>query len=362
MMLWLLLALMTVVAVLAVAWPLVRSGRKLRSGSDIVVYRDQMEEIVRDRAAGLIGETEAEAAQVEVSRRLLAAADAEAQASGPAPATLASRRRSVATAALVLLPLGASALYLALGSPRLPAEMVAARQANASVEAMVAQVDEHLARNPNDGKGWELIAPVYLRLGRFQDAVKARRNAIALNGESAERFASLGEALAAAENGVINAEAQQAFERAVKLDGENVRARYYLGIAAEQAGRNADAVAIWRAMLARAPAGAPWADFIRSEVARLGAGPGEEEMAAAADLNPEQRSVMIRGMVDRLSERLHQDGSDIEGWLRLVRSYMVLGEREKALAAAADARRAHAGDPAKLRRINDLVKGLGLEG
>src|SRR6266480_593502 len=137
MMLWVVLALMTAAAVLVVLWPLARGERKLRSGSDLAVYRDQLEEIQRDRAAGMIGESEAEAAQVEVSRRLLAAADAEAAAGQAAlPATATRRRRMVAVAALVMLPLAASAFYLALGSPFLPAQLVAAREATASIEAM----------------------------------------------------------------------------------------------------------------------------------------------------------------------------------------------------------------------------------
>ena len=78
-------------------------------------------------------------------------------------------------------------------------------------------------------------------------------------------------------------------------------------------------------------------------------------------MTPQQRQEMIRGMVAQLAERLKTDGADVDGWLRLVRSYAVLGDRAKALAAAADARRALAGDPDKLRRLDELVKGLGLE-
>jgi cytochrome c-type biogenesis protein CcmH len=115
-------------------------------------------------------------------------------------------------------------------------------------------------------------------------------------------------------------------------------------------------------MLTGAPADAPWADFVRAELGRLQGGPGADDLAAAADLAPEQRIAMIRSMVQRLSDRLHQDGSDLEGWLRLVRSYMVLGERDKARAAAGEARRALVSDPEKLRQIDTLVKGLGLEG
>jgi cytochrome c-type biogenesis protein CcmH len=363
MTLWFVLALMTAAAMFAVLWPLARRDHAMRSGSDLAVYRDQLEEIQRDRSAGRIGDHEAEAAQVEVSRRLLAAADAETAATEVMPAASATRRRrTVALVALVALPLGAGALYLSLGSPSLPDQPLAARNSSQTIENMVVQVETHLARNPEDGRGWELIAPVYLRLGRFDDAIKARRNALAFNGETSERLAGLGEALVAAGNGVITAEAKSTFERAAALDGENIKARYFLGVAAEQDGRPTDAAAIWRAMLAGAPADAPWAEYIRHELARVEGGPNEEDVAAAADLSTEQRTAMIRSMVDRLAERLHREGADLEGWLRLVRSYMVLGEREKAQAAAGEARRALASEPEKLRRIDDLVKGLGLEG
>ena len=361
-----LFALMTAVAIFAVLWPLADRNRKGRSGSDLAVYRDQLDEIQRDRAAGLIGEAEAEAARVEVSRRLIGAADAQAATSGPLPAgTAIWHRRLVAIIALVVLPIGAGAFYLDVGSPELPGQPLSARTSDPqdqSIDRLVAQVEAHLDRNPEDARGWEVIAPVYLRLGRFDDAIKARRNLLRLDGETAERQADLGETLVAAANGVVTAESKAAFERAVALDAEDVRGRYFLGRAAEQDGRRADAVSIWRAMVKGAPANAPWAGFVRGELARLEGGPSTDDLAAAADLAPEQRIAMIRSMVERLSERLHQDGSDLEGWLRLVRSYMVLGESDKARAAVGDARRALVSDPEKLRQIDKLVKGLGLEG
>jgi cytochrome c-type biogenesis protein CcmH len=377
MTLWFGLALMTAAAVLAVLWPLSRRRRELRSGSDVAVYRDQLEEIERDRAAGLIADNEAAGAKVEVSRRLLAAADAPAAPAGNAAATT-RRRRAVAVAALVALPLGAVGLYLALGSPLLPDQPLAARlaeaRANQSMESLIAQVEAHLAQRPDDGRGWEVIAPIYLRLGRFDDAVKARRNALRLNGDSAERQAALGEALVFGANGVVTAEAKSAFEKAVALDPAHVQARYFLGLAAEQDGDRTRAATTWRALIESAPPEAPWVEFVRGALARVegaagasagagaGSGPSEEQVAASSELSPEQRKLMIQGMVDRLAERLNRDGSDVEGWLRLVRSYMVLGQADKARAAAADARRALAGDPNKLRRLDDLVKGLGIEG
>jgi cytochrome c-type biogenesis protein CcmH len=377
MTLWFVLALMTAAAIFAVLWPLSRRESTLRSGSDVAVYRDQLEEIRRDQAAGLIGDSEAAAAQVEVSRRLIAAADAEAAAPPAASAAaITRRRRAIAVVALVVLPAGAIALYLAVGSPMLPGQPLASRPPveRQSIAQMVAQVEAHLAKNPNEGRGWEVVAPIYLRMGRFEDAVKARRMALELNGPSAERHAGLGEALTAAANGIVTAEALAAFQAAVALDAEHVMARFFLGLAAEQDGRTNDAVAIWRALLEGAPPDSRLAEFIRAELTRVGgapssgpssapsSGPSEDQVAAAKDLPPEQRVAMIKGMVERLAERLGKDGSDIEGWLRLVRSYMVLGERERALAAAGEARRALAAEPDKLRRIDELVKGLGLDG
>ncbi len=228
MTLWFGLTLMTAAAVWAVLWPLARRGNELRSGSDVAVYRDQLAEVERDRAAGLIGESEAAGARVEVSRRLIAAADA--QTVPPSSVSSATwRRRAVAVVALVVLPLGAAAFYLALGSPSLPdqplAPRLAASRSDASVDTLIAQVEDHLSRHPEDGRGWEVIAPVYLRLGRFDDAIKARRNALRLNGATAEREAALGEALVFGANGVVTAEAKAAFERAIALDANRVEAK-----------------------------------------------------------------------------------------------------------------------------------------
>lgn|SRR5499426_1249896 len=370
MTLWLVFALMTAASVAAVLWPLGRGGlARAEAGSDVAVYQDQLAEIERDRAAGRIAEREAEAARVEVSRRLLAAADvAGAQAGEPKPSAT-WRRGAAAVAALVLLPFGAVGLYRVLGAPDLPDEPLAARSQapteQRSLATLISQVEAHLARNPEDGRGWEVLAPVYMRLSRFDDAVTARQHALRLLGSTVQREVELGEALAAQANGVITESAKASFERALAMDGSDVRARFYMGLAAEQEGRRPDAAAIWRDLLATAPAGAPWAEFIRRALARVEdtpSGPSERDMAAAAELTPQQRSEMVRGMVERLAERLKHDGSDVEGWLRLVRAYTVLGDRDKAREAATEARRALAADPDKLRRVEELVKGLGLEG
>src|SRR5579863_1641193 len=291
MVLWLIFAVMTAAAVFAVVWPLGRKPGAARGGSDRLVYQDQLAEIDRDRAAGLIGEAEAESARIEISRRLLAAADAEAPVS-PTPASSALwRRRIAALAAIVVVPAVALGFYLKLGSPDVPDQSAFARTnavaGHQSIESLVSQVEAHLASNPNDGAGWEVLAPVYLRMGRVDDAVAAWRKAIALNGDGPARESGLGEALVAVANGVVTDEAKQAFQKAVASDPSDAKAGYFLGLADEQDGNANAAAAKWRALLAQAPPDAPWAEFVRQALARVtgepaaGNGPTTGNVAAA---------------------------------------------------------------------------------
>ena len=372
MLLWSVFALMTAVAILSVLWPLSCTSNR-PAGSDIAVYRDQLEEVDRDRKAGLIGEAEAQAARVEVSRRLIAAADRTEFNLSPSVGSSLWRRRAAAVAAIVLLPLLAAMLYLTNGSPQLPGQPLQARlraaHQDTSIAVLISQAEAHLERNPNDARGYEVLAPVYLRLGRFSDAVNARRKLIALSGESAERQSDLGEALVAAANGIVTADAKSAFERALVIEPGELKAKFYIGIAAEQDGDRGKAAGIWSEMIDKAPAEAPWLPMVRDALARVGVnppnaarGPSAEDMAAAGTMDKKDRDEMVRGMVARLANRLKEDGSDVEGWQRLLRAYMVLGERDKAHEAAADAKRALASDPDKLRRIEEMLKSLGLEG
>ena len=367
MTLWLVFALMTAAAVFAVLWPLGRAGHPQQDGSETIVYRDQLTEIDRDAATGLINPPEAAAARVEIGRRLIAAADSEREAP---PNSNVRLRRLAAVVALLGLPLVAAGLYYPLGSPDLPdfplAQRSRAPDGTQSLDNLVAQVEQHLEANPTDGRGWSILAPVLAKLGRMDDAVRAFRNSITYNGENAARRADLGEVLVAAASGVVTAEAKAEFERAVALDADEVKASYFLGLAAEQDGRAEDAAAVWRAMLEKAPPNAPWRSLVQAALARVGGAPvpalSNDAMAAAKDMSETDRTAMIRSMVERLATRLHQNGDDVEGWLRLVRAYMVLGDADKAKAASSDARQAFAKDPQRLRELNAGLKNLGLDG
>jgi cytochrome c-type biogenesis protein CcmH len=367
MTLWFVFALMTAAAIFAVLWPLGRGARLQNDGSETAVYKDQLAEIDRDVAAGLIGSSEAEAARVEISRRLLAAADARRE---PPIVSNIKLRRSAAVMALVGLPIAAVGFYLPLGSPRLGdfplAQRTRAPDVTQPLDNLVAQVEQHLEKNPTDGRGWDVLAPVLARLGRYDEAVRAYHNSITYNGDNAALRADLGEALAAAAGGVVTSEAKAEFERAVAMNADEVKARYFLGLAAEQDGRGAEAASIWGAMLAKAPPDAPWRPVVQAALARVGGSSApalsDDAAAAAKDMSEADRGAMIRGMVERLASRLKQNGDDVEGWLRLVRAYMVMGDRDKAKGALTDARQAVANDAERLRQLNEGLKNLGLDG
>jgi cytochrome c-type biogenesis protein CcmH len=368
MTLWFVFALMTAAAVFAVLWPLGRGQRPQNDGSEAAVYKDQLTEIDRDVAAGTIGAPEAKAARVEIGRRLLTAADHQRD---PPIASNVRLRRSVAVIALVGLPIVAIALYLPLGSPRLPdfplAERIRAPDASQPLDNLVAQVEAHLEKNPTDGRGWSVLAPVLARLGRYDEAARAYRNSITYNGDNAARRADLGEVLTGAAGGVVTSEAKAEFERAVGFNADEAKASYFLGLAAEQDGHAAEAASIWRAMLTKAPPDAPWRPLVQAALARVSGGSSapvlsDDTMAAAKDMNETDRNAMIHGMVERLATRLKQNGDDVEGWLRLVRAYMVMGDRDKAKSALTDARQAVANDAERLRQLNEGLKNLGLDG
>jgi cytochrome c-type biogenesis protein CcmH len=367
MTLWFVFALMTAAAIFAVLLPLGLRARGVSDGGEIAVYKDQLSEVERDVSAGLIGKAEAEAARIEIGRRLLAAADQERESPGRVSLGM---RRTAAVLALVGLPILALAVYLPLGSPGLRDFPLAARggppNGSQSIEALINQVEQHLQKNPTDARGWTVLAPVLARVGRTDDAVRAYRNVIAYGGDSAARRADLGEVIAAAAGGVVTADAKAEFDRAHAMDGDEPKANYFLGLAAEQDGRKADAAAIWRDMLSKAPVDAPWRTVVQASLSRVGGGEAPalpaETMAAARTMNDTDRDAMIRGMVDRLATRLKQNGDDVDGWLRLIRAYVVMGDLEKAKSALSDARQAVASDEAHLRQLNDGVKTFGLDG
>lgn len=360
MLIWLVFALMTGAAVLAVLWPLSRAEPAgAAEAGDAAFFRQQIADLERDREAGLVSESEAEALRAEIGRRLLRASRADGRR-GPEGEPALRRRRAASAIALSTIPLLALATYGAMGSPHLPQVPLAARMDGKEfdVGAAVAKIEAHLAQNPGDGRGWEVLAPVYLRAGRFGDAARAYQSAIDILGETPSRLTDLGEAVTAEAGGIVDARARAAFERALALDPANPKARYYLALAAGQDGDSARAADMLQKLLADAPADAPWRGAVEQRLAALSASASANAIVSQPQ---EEQARAIRGMVEGLAARLEADGSDAAGWARLVRSYVVLGEKDKAREALDKARKQLAADAASLDMLTALARELSLE-
>ena len=383
LMLWVIFALLTGAAVLVVLWPLARAPATTDARElDVAFYKAQAAEIDRDVSRGVIGEGEAGVARNEAARRLMAAsriAPDDVQRASPLVA------RWVALAVVLLVPAGALGLYTYVGEPNMPDEPLEARlkadPGKMDMAAIMAKLEQTVAANPKDGRGWALLARLYTQLGRIEGAAKAYGQEIRILGPSEERLSALGEDETTLADGHVTPEAVQHFEAAAKLDPRSPRARFYLALAAEQGGDKTKAVTIWKAIVADGPTNAPWIPTIKARIAaatgeplapppmamneataRDEAGDGQAKMAAAVAAMPAgQQQQMIHGMVDRLADRLKTKGDDLEGWLRLVRAYGVLQEQDKAKSALADARRNFAADDSARRRLDALAHELGLE-
>lgn len=378
MTLWIVLAGMTGLTVLCALWPLAfRAKPGLDAASEAAFYKAQLNEIEQDVERGHLPAEEAAGARAETARRLIAASAASPEVSGPSEAR--TLRRAAAALILIVVPVLALALYGQLGRPEMPDQPLAERKPDIKtaegIEAAVARVEAHLAASPDDAKGWSLIAPIYMRAGRFDSAANAYRQVLRLKGENATARADYGEALVGAASGVVTADARAAFEQALHEQPDLPAARFYLGLAAEQDGDKAKAIELYQALVKDAPKGAPWLRALSARLTALqngaptnarmpGARPANEtrpanEMAAGPTAAQQE---MIRGMVEGLAARLAQSGGNASEWERLIRSYAVLHQQDKARDALAAARKALASDAATGRDLDALAHELGIEG
>jgi cytochrome c-type biogenesis protein CcmH len=379
MLLWIAFALMTAAVLAAVLLPLARPARQLSPEvpGALAVYRHQLDEIEAEWARGLVDDKEAAAAKNEVSRRLLASADERDRPPHASGAFPESRRAIVVLATAAFVSLLTLALYLAHGSPGLPsfpvAKLAQLPLERAQIGDLVAKVEARLREHPEDGDGWDVIAPVYYKLERFRDAANAYARAARLKGETVRRLAGIAASAVFAADGIVTEEARTAYEKILKLEPAGIEPRFWLALAKEQDGKLADALADYKGLLAEAPADAPWRAAVESRIADVsrrmagtdateprGPGPSAEDVAAAEKLAPEDRTKMIAQMVDGLAQRLKRDGRDLAGWQRLINAYVVLGRSQDARQALAEARRNFPADEQALAALAALAKSHGL--
>lgn len=375
MVLWAVLAVLTAIIITVVCLPLVRprGEQTLAAASDADIYKAQLAEIEDERARGILTESEAEAARIEVSRRLLRSAEKGEKSRASSPTPKENDRALVLVS--ILVPALALGGYLIFGSPSMPQQPYAARfdqsPAAKRVTEMVSRVEERLREHPEDGAGWDVIAPVYLRQQKYHDAVFAFQQALRLNGENAARLEGLAEAMVLRDNGEVNQTARMAFERALVRNPESLKAQFWLAVSDEQNGNLEQAATAYKRILEASPEGAPWRAMVGTRLAvvqqqldpsgaRAPALSGDA-MRSAESMSREERARMIENMVAGLAERLEGDGNDLEGWLRLMRAYTVLGKSGEAKQAAASARENFKDDPSALERIDSAARQLGLQ-
>lgn len=371
MLFWVSAALLTIACAAAALLPLMRMEARSEAPAshDLEVYKDQLAEIARDQEAGVISATELESARTEVARRVLRASS-EAKDTSARPSVQLGRTSALAIAAL--LPILSWGAYSMLGAPGLSDQPIAFRQtiADDSLESLVAKAEAHLAKNPDDGRGWDVLAPIYARMGRYPEAVKAYARAIALNQTSASRESGLGEALTGAAGGQVTAEAKSAFERALALDAKEPKAQLFVAMSMAQQGKTAEARAALEAQLASSPADAPWrpvveralASLEKSAAGKIAKGPSQDQVDAAAQMSGGDRTAMIETMVAGLADRLKTNPDNLSDWQKLIRSYLVLGKKDEALRALENAQIAFRQDSSKQGEIRAFAKELGLTG
>lgn len=418
MLLWIGFACLTAAVVALLLRPLRASAPEQDAvaavDADLAVYRDQLRELEAERERGLGVEGDIESARAEIARRLLKRA--RTAPAGDRAGSALTRARMIYAGLAAALPVLAVAIYVFTGSPGLPAQPYGERIAQrpnadpataTGIVELIERVEARLREKPDDGKGWDAIAPVYLRIGRFADAAHAFAEANRLEGESVRRLLGFAEATMMAENGIVTEPARRAALRIMELEPKRIDVGIWLALAKEQDGDLAGALAAYREILAKAPAEAPWRQAVTDRIVVVerkmtggtaatppakapegkeapesndppkgNEGPPAPSAAAptppagppaasgapdVAAMSPAEREAFITSMVDRLAQRLAQDGKDLDGWLRLARAYTVLGRESDARGALASARTNFASETASLAEIDKAEQNLGLK-
>lgn len=374
-MLWVVFSLLVFIAVISVSAPLFRREQAGARLGDVDAYAALLSDIDRDLERGLLTRREAEETRTEIARRLLKAR--EKAVSNGITAQHAGLRANVIFAGVAgFTAISSMGLYLAFGQPDLPSHPLTARlnapAEQQSIDVLIARVEQRLSTNPDDGMGWAVLAPVYFKQGQFERAAEAYTRSMALLGESPEKLLGFAEAKTYATGGVVTKDAAEAFQKALRNDPTSLRARFWLAVRVEQEGNKTEAEKAFRAIVADESIPEGWRRVINERLAKLqsSGAPAATASAAPQEQTPSAQGPagsrtgpppeFVRNMVESLAGRLREDGSDLDGWLMLMRSYAVIGEMDKARDAHSTARANFTDQPAALQKLDEMAKSLGL--
>lgn len=386
---WIFVGVLLAISFAGLVWPLVRKRNEAfatRKSYDVAVYKDQLAEAEKELERGLLSPDQAEAVKIELQRKLLAAADAPSD-SGSGSFAASNPRLITAIGVLLFVGVGSLGLYIKIGSPTLDnlayvdrdiEREQASRDDQKAVREMASLLDQleaKLATDPDNVRGWLMLGRSASSMGQYARAANAFEQALKRQPDNPEIMTDYAEALIFTQQGQVTEKALDAFERSRSLNPANPKARYYMALHMAQAGNLEGALQEWVDLLALSLPDAPWVQTVRSQIAsaaeeanidpasitpsqeaiRIGddiraaaqaqaqaeaPGPSREDMKAAEEMSEEDRNAMIRGMVQRLADRLQENPNDRQGWLRLANAYKVLGENQKAADALAQAEKA----------------------
>ncbi len=382
-----------------------RAGSDPAAAYDLQVYRDQLKEVDRDLARGVIGTEDAERIRAEVSRRILAA-DAQVQAETSQGGAGGRGALIGAVVAGIALIGGSLALYSEIGAPgygdlaladrvELAEEARANRPSQEEAEAslpsqtqrsdvspdFIALMDrlrETVAERPDDLQGHQLLARNETALGNFTAAYTAQQRVIELLGPgvTATDWTDYADMLILAAGGYVSPRAEDALTRALQVDPQNGAARYYIGLMLSQNGRPDQAFGMWQQLLVEGPQSAPWIEPIRLQIEEIAfragmhnfvlpepdalLGPSQEQVEAADDMTSAERMEMIEGMVSGLASRLAEEGGPPEEWARLIASLGVLGRDNDAISVYNNALVTFADNDAAIEVIRNGARQAGL--
>ena len=364
---------------------------------DLIIYRDQLAEVDRDLARGVLPPEEAGRLRIEVQRRIL-----ETGRSQPDAPNRKASDPALAGSAVVLAVILSGIIYLSLGAPGYPDLPIAERIANSDVEYqnrpsqdtleaalpaftppsdvdkitldIVEQLRAAVAKNPEALQGQIYLAQQEANLGNYSAARIAQDAVIRLKGAqaNADDYANLGVIMVYAAQGIVSPQAEAAFTEALIRTPTHPAARFYLGLMAAQVGRPDKTFPLWKALLDEGPDTAPWIPEITQNLQQIAdaagiryqapqtKGPTAGDMANAAQMSAEDRQTMIEGMVGGLEGRLLADGGPIEDWIKLINALGVLNAPDRAKAAYAKAQADFAGQPGELSALKAAATAAGI--
>lgn len=376
MALWMIFTALTAVALFWVLYPMLKPSKDVvdEQAFERAVYRDQLQELERDAERGVINDKEKDSALNEVSRRLLSVQSNIKNA----PSAAGSNKPTIVVAVMSVVAVTAFSglLYEKLGSPKIPDQPQKARIANAQkngdMNAMILQVQRFLEKNPNDIKGWRVLAPALMRTRRYAEASEAFVKIMKLDKPTPPILVDYAESVLHVNKGAANKQVRKALQAAIAMDKNYSKARVYWALTLERDGLRKEALQQWLILKGLDLKNIELQAAVQRHIVEL-KGPrsnaGEtaklptldkDQRDAAAAMTPKQRQAMIASMVERLAGRLKENGKDLGGWQRLIRARMVLGQKDAAVAALKTARENFKNDQKALAGLTKLSGELGL--